>query len=75
MTGSSSDPLLRLRSDFPILETSTNLISNSLGAKPRAAARTHSGWNVSIGRALGAIDDILETGAWKRWRTPGSLVT
>lgn len=30
-----SDPLLRYRSEFPILETTTYLISNSLGAMPR----------------------------------------
>jgi kynureninase len=30
-----SDPLLRFRSEFPILETTTYLISNSLGAMPR----------------------------------------
>ncbi|HXR98387.1 MAG TPA: aminotransferase class V-fold PLP-dependent enzyme [Terriglobales bacterium] len=32
------DPLLRFRSEFPILERTTYLISNSLGAMPRAAA-------------------------------------
>lgn len=31
-----SDPLLRFRPQFPILETSTYLVSNSLGAMPRA---------------------------------------
>lgn len=34
----SSDPLLRFRSEFPILARSTYLISNSLGAMPRGAA-------------------------------------
>jgi kynureninase len=34
----TSDPLLRFRSEFPILEKTTYLISNSLGAMPRAAA-------------------------------------
>jgi len=33
-----SDPLLRFRSEFPTLEKSTYLISNSLGAMPRGAA-------------------------------------
>ena len=33
-----SDPLLRFRDRFPILETSTYLVSNSLGAMPRAVA-------------------------------------
>jgi kynureninase len=32
------DPLLRFRPEFPILEKTTYLISNSLGAMPRAAA-------------------------------------
>jgi kynureninase len=31
-----TDPLLRFRSEFPILETTTYLVSNSLGAMPRA---------------------------------------
>ncbi|HEX2619696.1 MAG TPA: aminotransferase class V-fold PLP-dependent enzyme [Phototrophicaceae bacterium] len=31
-----NDPLLRWREEFPILQTSTYLISNSLGAMPRA---------------------------------------
>lgn len=34
-----SDALLRFRPEFPILEETTYLISNSLGAMPRAAAR------------------------------------
>src|SRR5205814_9828114 len=33
---SMSDPLLRYRSEFPILERTNYLISNSLGAMPRA---------------------------------------
>ena len=33
-----TDPLLRWRSEFPILEHTTYLISNSLGAMPRSAA-------------------------------------
>jgi kynureninase len=33
-----SDPLLRFRDRFPILETTTYLVSNSLGAMPRAVA-------------------------------------
>jgi kynureninase len=32
------DPLVRFRSEFPILERTTYLISNSLGAMPRGAA-------------------------------------
>ena len=35
----TSDDLLRFRPEFPILEKTTYLISNSLGAMPRAAAR------------------------------------
>lgn len=52
-----ADPLLRFRPEFPILETSTYLISNSLGAMPRA------------------IDEILSSGAWRRWRVLPALVT
>jgi kynureninase len=32
----SSDPLLRFRAEFPILDSTTYLVSNSLGAMPRA---------------------------------------
>ncbi len=32
----TTDPLLSFRSEFPILETSTYLVSNSLGAMPRS---------------------------------------
>ena len=32
----TTDPLLKWRSEFPILEKSTYLVSNSLGAMPRA---------------------------------------
>jgi kynureninase len=38
MNQSVPDPLLRFRPEFPILEKTTYLISNSLGAMPRAAA-------------------------------------
>jgi kynureninase len=37
-TSLATDELLRLRPEFPILEKTTYLISNSLGAMPRAAA-------------------------------------
>ena len=36
MTAQSSDPLLAWRDEFPILSQSTYLVSNSLGAMPRA---------------------------------------
>lgn len=35
MTGPAADPLLRFRAEFPILERTTYLVSNSLGAMPR----------------------------------------
>lgn len=34
-----TDPLLRFRDEFPILSTSTYLVSNSLGAMPRGVTR------------------------------------
>jgi kynureninase len=36
MTHSSSDPLLHFRDEFPILANTTYMVSNSLGAMPRA---------------------------------------
>jgi kynureninase len=40
MPGHPTDELARWRSEFPILERALYLISNSLGAMPRAAARS-----------------------------------
>jgi kynureninase len=53
------DPLLALRSEFPILEKSTYLISNSLGAMP---ARTR-------GRLIEYADDWATHGVvcWEKW--------
>ena len=36
MSDAAADPLLRFRAEFPILESTTYLVSNSLGAMPRA---------------------------------------
>ncbi|MEO8561199.1 MAG: aminotransferase class V-fold PLP-dependent enzyme [bacterium] len=36
MSPTSHDPLLRFRAEFPILESTTYLVSNSLGAMPRS---------------------------------------
>ena len=33
-----SDPLLRFRGEFPILSSTTYLVSNSLGAMPRGVS-------------------------------------
>jgi hypothetical protein len=52
----TSDPLLRWRSEFPILESTRYLISNSLAA-------------------FAAIDEIRETGAWRRWTNRTVVVT
>ena len=41
---STSDELLRYRSEFPILENTTYLISNSLGAMPRAVYDAMKGY-------------------------------
>jgi kynureninase len=41
----SPEPLLRFRPEFPILEKTTYLISNSLGAMPRRATdRLRRAW-------------------------------
>lgn len=136
------DPLLRWPFEFPILESTRYLISNSLGAMPRAAARAlaeyaqtwatrgvlvwaDSWWDMSISvgdeiapllgapagsvsmlpnvtidvvvdyrpgvgirmsphfytedaeldAAFAAIDEIRETGAWRRWTNRAVVVT
>ncbi|MEX2151840.1 MAG: aminotransferase class V-fold PLP-dependent enzyme [Gemmatimonadaceae bacterium] len=61
-----SDPLLAYRSEFPILERSTYLVSNSLGAMPRTVAD----------RLAEYVDDWAELGvrAWSKrggwWEMP-----
>lgn len=86
---SPSDPLLRFRPEFPILEKTTYLISNSLGAMPRAAAASLDEyartWATRGVRAWaeGWWDMSVEvgneiapaTGAWERWRDLPTLVT
>jgi kynureninase len=59
-----SDPLLSFRGEFPILERTTYLVSNSLGAMPRAVPD----------RLAEYVDDWAELGvrAWAKgwWRKP-----
>ena len=59
-----TDPLLAYRAEFPILERSTYLVSNSLGAMPRTVAD----------RLAQYVDDWSEHGvkAWNRgwWEMP-----
>ncbi|MBC8647757.1 MAG: hypothetical protein H7X85_11365 [Thermoanaerobaculia bacterium] len=109
----AADPLLRFRPEFPILERKTYLISNSLGAMPRAAAaalqdyaqtwasRGVRAWSETWGelsatagdelaprlsphfyteeaeqdRTFQVIDEIRESGAWRRWQSTPVLVT
>jgi kynureninase len=59
MISSMHDELLRWRKEFPILETSTYLISNSLGAMPRA-----------VRESLAAYADawaVRGVTAWEEW--------
>jgi kynureninase len=62
-----TDPLLSLRAEFPILERSTYLVSNSLGAMPRGVAD----------RLAEYVDQWAEYGvkAWARgwWEMPISV--
>lgn len=59
-----TDPLLQYRREFPILERSTYLVSNSLGAMPRTVAE----------RLAQYVDDWAELGvrAWTKgwWEMP-----
>ena len=58
------DPLLAFRGEFPILERTTYLVSNSLGAMPRAVPD----------RLAAYVDEWAELGvrAWSEgwWRMP-----
>jgi kynureninase len=65
------DPLMRWRVEFPILETCTYLVSHSLGAMPRAAARELQAyadtWNTRGVRAW-------SEGWWEIGRETGDLL-
>lgn len=67
MTLSSTDPLLAFRSEFPILDRCTYLVSNSLGAMPRSVPE----------RLAEYVDIWAERGvrAWadEWWRMPLSV--
>src|SRR5262249_58126664 len=62
-----TDPLLAFRAEFPILERTTYLVSNSLGAMPRAVPE----------RLAEYVDPWAELGvrAWARgwWEMPVSV--
>ncbi|MGH7619676.1 MAG: aminotransferase class V-fold PLP-dependent enzyme, partial [Gemmatimonadaceae bacterium] len=62
-----TDPLLAFRPEFPILERTTYLVSNSLGAMPRAVPE----------RLAEYVDQWAELGvrAWARgwWEMPVSV--
>jgi kynureninase len=66
-----SDPLVRWRAEFPILDTCTYLVSHSLGAMPRAAARELQAyadtWNTRGVRAW-------SEGWWEIGRETGDLL-
>src|SRR3982751_6280704 len=62
--GEMTDPLLTFRAEFPILERSTYLVSNSLGAMPRGVPEQLAAY----------VDQWAELGvrAWARgwWEMP-----
>lgn len=62
-----TDPLLTFRPEFPILDRTTYLVSNSLGAMPRAVPE----------RLAEFVDEWAEQGvrAWERawWGLPGAV--
>ncbi len=77
----TADPLLHWRTEFPILETTRYLISNSLGATPRATAGVRVGMSphfytedAELDAAFSTIDQSRETGAWWRLDRP-AIVT
>jgi kynureninase len=71
----TADPLLRFRPEFPILEKTTYLISNSLGAMPRAAADALATADEELDSAFAAIDEIFASGEWRRWTNQPAVVT
>src|SRR5437764_11192964 len=65
------DPLLAWRKEFPILETSTYMISHSLGAMPRrTAARVQEFADTWASRGIRA----WEEGWWEMPVTVGNLI-
>lgn len=77
MTTGSADPLLAWRSEFPILQHTTYLISNSLGAMPRAvyeSLRAYADTWATLGvRAWGTgVDDAPSW--WELKRAVGDRI-
>jgi kynureninase len=71
MPSLSSDPLLRWRSEFPILDTCTYLVSHSLGAMPRSVERELLAFTGEWGRR--GVRAWHE-GWWEIGRTTGDLL-
>ena len=68
-----TDPLLRYRQEFPILEKTTYLISNSLGAMPRGVFDAlHDYAEVWAARGVRAWE---EYGGRCRWRSATKSVS
>jgi len=59
-----ADDLLCYRSQFPILERTTYLISNSLGAMPRGVYDAMKGLRRHLGYAWGACLGKNDGGCW-----------
>ena len=70
-SSSKADPLLRWRSEFPILDSCTYLVSHSLGAMPRQAARELQDYaDTWARRGVRAWSE----GWWEIGRTTGDLL-
>jgi kynureninase len=70
-SSSKTDPLLRWRSEFPILDSCTYLVSHSLGAMPRQAARELQEYaDTWARRGVRAWSE----GWWEIGRTTGDLL-
>lgn len=80
----AADPLLALRSEFPILDKATYLISNSLGATPKAAGIDDRTALVAISHVLFKSAFVLDVPpiaekcrrvAWRRFLDQPATVT
>ncbi|MCS7072583.1 MAG: aminotransferase class V-fold PLP-dependent enzyme [Anaerolinea sp.] len=77
MTAGSPDPLLAWRSEFPILEQTAYLISNSLGAMPRAvydALRSYADTWATLGVRAWATGAGDAPSWWELKRAVGDLI-
>jgi len=65
---SANDPLLAFREEFPILDTTNYLVSNSLGAMPRSVPDRLAEYTDEWAARRSRLGETMVEHAGRRWR-------